>query len=264
MHSRAFSGGCSVVPVRMKSLCTAPAGAYESAPQASPRHFFCFVVALWLAIGFFAVPVLPARAAWENGWIENLQLAILVGGGVIALGRAIASWRQGAGPDVVALTVCLVPVWLLLAARELSWGAALLPPLSIGADGPEYSSSVLWYKPAVAPVAVALLVGAGCLFAWFRAERLVWAVLRAGHFPWIELCLGMAAALLSTYGEGHLLGMHVSPHWGHNAAVLEEWAEVAAYMALVLAQWQVLGWAPRSAAALARGSRGGGHRRNAR
>ena len=46
-----------------------------------------------------------------------------------------------------------VPVWLLLAARELSWGAALLPPLSIGADGPEYSSSVLWYKPAVAPVA---------------------------------------------------------------------------------------------------------------
>jgi len=235
----------------MKSLCTAPAGAYESAPQASPRHFFCFVVALWLAVGFFVVPVLPAKAAWENGWIENFQLVILLGGGIMALGRAIASWRHGARPDVVALAVCLVPVWMLLVGRELSWGAVLLPPLSIGADGPEYSSSVLWYKPAVAPVAVALLVAAGCLFARFRVERLIWAVLRAGHFPWPEVILGMAAALLSTYGEGHLLGMHVSPHWGHNAAVLEEWAEVAAYMALVLAQWQVLGWAPGSARACA-------------
>jgi hypothetical protein len=232
----------------MKSLCTSPAGAYEPAPPASPRHFFCFTVALWLAIGFFVVPVLPAQAAWENGWIENLQLAILLGGGAVAAWRAIVSWRQGARADVVALAVCLTPVWMLLAARELSWGAALLQPLAIGADGPEYSSSVLWYKPAVAPVAVALLVAAGSLFAWFRVERVVWSVLRAGHFPWAELGLGVAAALLSTYGEGHLLGMEVSPHWGNNAAVLEEWAEVAAYMALVLAQWQVLGWAARSAA----------------
>ncbi len=230
----------------MKSLCTALPGAHiQESSHAGLRHALCFMTAAWLGIGFFIVPVLPVEAGWENGWIENLQLAVLVAGAMMAAVHAVLDRLRGASRAAVALAACLVPVWLLLMGRELSWGAALLTPVGMGDNGPEYSSSVLWYKPAVAPAVVALLVVTGGVLAWFRVERLVWALLRACPFPWFELGLGVAAALLSTYGEGHLFGMVVSPHWGHNAAVLEEWAEVAAYLALLLAQWQLLEWAPR-------------------
>ena len=223
------------------SATPSPVGSAGTSP--APRILVALIV-VWLVAGYFVVPWLPASAGWENSWLENVQVVILLAGAALACAYARKFARTGSGKPAVALALCLVPIWLLLVGRELAWGAALLPPLGMGDDGPEYSSSVLWYKSAVAPAAAVVLVVALAFFARFRADRLIWPLLRTRHFPWLALALGVGSGVLSTYAEGHM-GMHVVPGWAGHALVLEEWAEVAAYLSLVAAQWQVLDWARR-------------------
>uniref|UniRef100_UPI00190F5564 hypothetical protein n=1 Tax=Microbacterium sp. 18062 TaxID=2681410 RepID=UPI00190F5564 len=74
-------------------------------------------------------------------------MVVLLGGAAMAVavarqGTASGDWGRAA---LKGLAVAVVPLWCLMAARELSWGAAFLPPMGFGEDGPTYSSSTLWY-----------------------------------------------------------------------------------------------------------------------
>lgn len=208
------------------------------------QRWLAALIVAWLAAGYVVVPWLPESAGWENGWLENTQVAILMLGAVAAAVHARYLTRHGAGKAAVALAWSLVPVWLLLAGRELAWGAVFLPPSGLDDGAPVYSSSVLSYKHAVAPVAALLSAVALACVARFRADRLIWGLLRTRHFPWLPIAIGLCAAALSTYAEGHM-GMHVASGWAGYAGVLEEWAEVPVYLALLLAQWKLLDWGPR-------------------
>lgn len=193
-----------------------------------------------LACSYPATALLPLSVAWENGWLENLQVAVLLGGAAMALtfARTDGALEPGAR-KVTPLAWALLPVWCLLAARELSWGAVFLPPVEITQEGPVFSSSQLWYKPAVYPAAAAVLAWSGWRLLRCRADRFVSTLWRSGGFIWPELMVFILAGMLSTYAEEHL-GIAIAAPLHGRTLIMEEWAEVVAYGALVLGQWQVL------------------------
>ncbi len=156
---------------------------------------------------------------------------------VLAARRQVAGDSEGLVAKGFAMAAA--PVWCLLTARELSWGAALLPPIDFSAEGPVYSSAHLWYKPAVVPLALIVLAWCAWVLLRSRILRAVPALLRSPQFVWAELAILLLAAALSTYAEGHL-GIPVASFLQGRAVVVEEWAELFAYFALVVAQWQIL------------------------
>ncbi|BFO55979.1 hypothetical protein [Acidovorax sacchari] len=222
------------------AACPSPVTFHVPPQSVRWRRLRLAFMLLGLAVSGAVASLLPVSAGWENGLLEDIQVVVLLAGAcmavLVARGRTAG---RAAGSVAKGLALASAPVWCLMAARELSWGAALLPPIGFSAEGPVYSSSVLWYKPAVAPLA--LLVLAWCAWVLLRSRvlRAVPALLRSRQFAWAELAILLLAATLSTYAEGHL-GLPVARFLAGRAVVVEEWAELFAYLALVAAQWQVL------------------------
>lgn len=203
----------------------------------------------WLLALLLGLPLaawLPASAGWEGNWMESAQVLVLLAGAALAgrpgwpaIGRRAQPSQIGGSVGDRQLALSLVPIWLLLALRELSWGATLLAPQSFSpVTGPQFTSSVLPYKPLVAPIAAAFLALA--LWSVWRQRLLprmmsAWRQGRLGGCEPTVLVIGM---LLSALAEGHLslqlpAGLPLDP------MVLEEWTELVAYAALVAWQWRV-------------------------
>ncbi|RYF26052.1 MAG: hypothetical protein EOO33_08040 [Comamonadaceae bacterium] len=217
----------------------APAAFHLSADAVRRRRLWLACLLLALALSYPATALLPLSVAWENGWLENTQVAVLLMGAVMAVMFARDSaFALPQGRAARGMAWALAPVWCLLAARELSWGAVLLPPVDFTQEGPVYSSSLLWYKPAVYPLAALVLAWCAWVFVRCRADRIVLPLLQSRHFVWAELAVFLLAGLLSTYAEEHL-GIAVAAPLHGRTLIMEEWAEVVAYATLVLAQWQV-------------------------
>jgi hypothetical protein len=216
----------------------------EPASSSSHERFLQiarWVLALLLLTSYPVATLLPEQFGWENGWIENAQAVLLL------MGFAHAAWvlrglRAAAPPptrspgDTTLARLCLLamPLWLLCAARETSWGATLLTSGVMAADGPFYSSSLLWYHPAIKPfvlVVVALMLAA---FLRWRLDRPLLALARQRRLPWIELALAVLAAVVSNSAEGNLA--LALPGSEAMRMVLEEWAETLCYLGLWLAQ----------------------------
>nr|WP_145545405.1 hypothetical protein [Variovorax boronicumulans] len=209
----------------------------------SPQGLDRMRVALLLACPA-SIPVgllLPAHWGWENSWIENLQVLVLM------LGFACAAVfvRRSDKHRNRLFWLGIAPVWLLVAARELSWGAVLAEPLAFTAEGPQFSSNTLWFKPYVYGLAGAVLGICAGLLAAARLDRVVGEMLRHAAFPWAETLVVLLAAMGSSLAEGHL-GWDASA-LGAQAQPLEELLELVGYMALVLAQARVA-WSLRSTA----------------
>ena len=79
---------------------------------ARTRRVLWVACVLWTLLGYPIALWLPVTAGWENGVLENLQLAQLLAG------AGLAWWF--ARTDHAALGYAAVAVWLVLAARELS------------------------------------------------------------------------------------------------------------------------------------------------
>ncbi|MEP7453488.1 hypothetical protein [Phyllobacterium sp. SB3] len=178
---------------------------------------------------FFAAD-LPVWIGWENQIIENTQAFVLL------LGAFQAIWFQRESDNDWQWLWCVAaPIWLICFARELSWGAVLYPPTSIGEHGPQFSSSTLWYKPFVYPtVSVVLLF---VVVSIVKARALVRSLIPSKYMPWTELIFVAVCALVSTAAEGHM-GLHTSFFAG-DPQILEESAELCAYILLLAAQCRV-------------------------
>lgn len=198
------------------------------------RVLLQFLVAS-LLVGLPAAWLLPVASAWENALLENLQVVLLVSGAALA-------WRfaRSASGAALALGHAVAPLWLILAARELSWGASVLTaPLAMRWSGPLYSSSLLAYKPFVYP-ALGLVLLACIVFALRgRVLALLEQLLTTTPFVWAELGLAVVAILVATYAEGNMPGLPTPASLGQRALVLEEWTETVAYLALLAAQWHL-------------------------
>lgn len=178
---------------------------------------------------------LPVHWGWESGHLENMQAALLLVGAVSAM---VAAWQQRSVPGGAIWKVASL-FWLVMLGRELAWGATLLAPLSFDPEhGPLYTSSVLWWKPAVKWMCMGLL--ALCV-VWTLRHRLISRVglrwWRESAMPWGALANFALAMVVGTLAERE--GAQWLPMSAGGLLVLEEMAECWAYLALWWAQWSL-------------------------
>lgn len=195
----------------------------------------------WLLMGLvLSLPLaqlLPVSWGWENGPLETLQAFILLAGSLTAAWNA---WRQRHQNGAAIWRIATI-FWLCMLGRELSWGAVFYAPLGMDAhSGPLYSSSVLWFKPAVKWVCAALLML--CIFWVWHCQllgRVLWPWLQQRLMPWGCLLVFGLSMLLSANAEGHsyLPWIHA---WPITGMVAEEMTECWAYLALWWAQWHLI------------------------
>jgi len=179
--------------------------------------------------------------AWsvENGILENLQVVALA----LGMLHALTAFRASRPARSAMLALCAAPVWLLLAARELSWGRVWLPASGQTLAGA--AAAFAWLQPLVRPLVLALVLW--MLFAAWRHR--VHQPLRsalARRTPWLCLGIVLAAGIGSTCAEGHMgcaLDLPVT-----RSQAIEELVELVAYSALVMIQYSLLqkAW-PRTA-----------------
>ncbi|MBQ0132932.1 MAG: hypothetical protein KBT18_12415 [Comamonas sp.] len=195
----------------------------------------------WLLVGLaLSLPLahlLPVSWGWENGPLETLQALTLLAG---CLTAAWSAWSQRRQSGAAIWRIAAI-LWLCMLGRELAWGAVFYAPLGMDAhSGPLYSSSVLWFKPAVKWVCAALLVL--CMFWVWRCRllgRVLWPWLQQRLMPWDCLLVFVLSMLLSANAEGHsyLPLLQSLPIGG---MVAEEMAECWAYACLWWAQWHLI------------------------
>lgn len=173
--------------------------------------------------------ILPSWVSWENGPVENLQALVLLWGMIQAL-----LYQRSGTKQWKWLWRGATLIWFICFARELSWGAVLLEPISISDEGPFFSSRQLWYKPAIMPA----LIGSILFFAIFMlkngSHKLLQPLQRTGGLPWTEFLLTTLCMMISTAAEEHL-GLTTGLQ-GAAAQNLEELSELAAYIFLFSAQ----------------------------
>lgn len=191
----------------------------------------------WIAILFFICSFpfslfLPLWVSWENQILENAQAAVLILGAIIAFcfglkaqGRMRVFWFS------------MVPIWIIMFARELSWGAVFFAPTSVSEEGPMFASSELWYHPYRTPVVLVIVAGIAIGFARSRAPRILFDLIAERKFPFFEIAGFVVAMLVSTAAENHLrLSLDSWP--GHHQ-IVEETMELAAYIFIVAAQQKI-------------------------
>ena len=175
--------------------------------------------------------VAPATWGWENGPVENLQVLVLLGGLLTAWAFSLKVRHR----DSRRVAAGAVLLWTIAAARELSWAAVFLSPTLVKDTGPTFSARLLPYHAIVDPVVVMLVIASMLLFALGRLRPMIQRQIQAGLFPWLEVGIGIMAALAATYAEGHL---HVAgqPNLPDvQCQLIEELCELVSYMALYLA-----------------------------
>lgn len=202
------------------------------------KHFFDS--ALWpgvltgiLLLTYPLCRILPKPFGWENGVIENAQAGILFVGFWLALVFA----RCAKQPQQTNFWVGLAPFWLLFFGRELSFGRALLPPQRIDVHGPILqSASGPWYAVIYFLFALYLVWGLYRFFA-NRAGRIVVQLVRRKKFPYFELGMVSLAMIIAAFAEHH--GFFDIQIPGDRNQLLEELAELVAYLSLFAAQLKV-------------------------
>jgi hypothetical protein len=189
-----------------------------------------------LAVLLFGYPAsffLPSWTGWENGPVEDLQVVAYAIGflqaGIIAY-RSEGNWR--------ALWLAVMPIWFLLAMRELSWGAVFHNPSGFDKHGPTYAASqLLWYNAAVGPMAAAIfLLGVGSALKG-KVWKLLPEIARQKQIPWIE-CLAAGVCVILMTATEHHMGMSLDAFLGEGQ-IFEEMAELAAGIFLLTAQQRV-------------------------
>jgi len=190
---------------------------------------------LWLAFPccYLLAYVVPRHWSWENGVIENIQVAVLLGGAL----HAAAVWHREGAASIGAAARCVFPVWIMLVGRELSWGAVFLAPAGFTDQGAWYSSRHLWYRPAVTPVLIALLAWP-VWSAWrSRLDRILLGGIASRRAPWMGLSLILGAAACSTCAE-QAPGFILAPL---HAQRFEELTELVGYVVLLMMQRSMIG-----------------------
>jgi hypothetical protein len=186
------------------------------------------LIVLGLPLGMW----LPGWWGWENQPVENTQAAILIFGFI----HAIVLYRR-ANDRSKWLWLAGIPLWFVLIARELSFGAVLFSPTSLSDQGPAFSVNQLAYKPVITPIVLALIAFSAVVIIRKRLPALGLEVLREGRAPWLSLGLVAVGMIVSSVAEGNF-GFRL-PIDKDSAQNVEEIIELGAYLALWAAQFEI-------------------------
>lgn len=188
---------------------------------------------------------LPERSSWENGWVEETQIAILLIGFFYAawtwsgLRRMPTSQVATGCKTALRLSLIAMAFWLMCAGRETSWGATFLTRGVMEADGPYFTSSKLWYHMAIKPLVLLAVAAAVVAFVRWRLDRPLLALMRRHRFPWVEVLLVAGAAAMATLSES---SMFFEAHETEALRMMvEELAETVCYLGLLLVQARLFG-----------------------
>jgi hypothetical protein len=184
----------------------------------TPASSFCLLI---LATCIFLGAWFPPSWGEENGPIEILQVFVLIISGLAALG----AYFNGVGSLATRrLLLCTVPVWILLAGRELSWGRVFYP----NGNGSFIPLKELWYGPYVYPIIAVLFLGTLWVMRKQGLQREVLRWIIKGKFPIIDIIVFLVASISGDTIEHHSRGF-----FGPKEALLEEIAELVAYVAMM-------------------------------
>ena len=101
--------------------------------------------------------ILPSEYFWENNFFENSQVVLLTIGFLINL-KFVLSLKSRYSKAIKSFWISILPVWLILIVRELSWGRVFYLE-EMGPHGPEFFSlKDLWFGPYVHPILAVVIV----------------------------------------------------------------------------------------------------------
>lgn len=217
---------------------TAVPGAGAPYPQVENPRFILWNVLILLGVllSFPLAVVIPQWASWESGPLERAQNVILL----VGCWSALLAAKHLRLPSSKALLGIAALFWLAFFGREIAWGAVFMPPSGMTEWGPKWTSKFLWYRPAVPYVIGAMAVLAAYWFVRYK----VWGaalvpLAREYALPVFALAQFVVCMVLSTNAEDH--GFYRLQNWyGTQVMVLEELVEICGYLALLLAQTQVI------------------------
>ena len=189
---------------------------------------------LMLGAAHWAAPQLPNWVGWENGPFESFQALLLLAGGLLA------GWYGAKENNRQTRWFWWVqaPIWVILAAREMSWGVVFLPPLSVLPSGePVFSARrQLWYyKPLLRPLLVVVALACAVMGIRSRQHEVLRRLWRQGDFPLLQIVIVAGCMLLSAAAEGKL-GLSFAQMQADAAQIFEELAEGTAYVFMLLGQ----------------------------
>ncbi len=126
--------------------------------------FFELRYCKWLLLGgvlssYFISPYLPVAWGWENSFLEWLQIAILAVG-LILNGRWWQEAKLAGDLSNARFLAWGAPLWLLMIARELSWGRVFYPNGFDPVNGPSFVAVAhLPYGAFVNPLIAVIIIG---------------------------------------------------------------------------------------------------------
>jgi hypothetical protein len=181
-----------------------------------------------IIFSYFIGSHLPPSWGWENSPLEWSQVVILSMGALLT-----GLWRQEAKSSGRYHHACFfawaIPLWLLMAGRELSWGRVFYPVGMDSISGPFFIPvSQLPYGPIVYPVITAVIVM--WLFAVTKYKLYVvpYELFQQGRFPTGEFLLVILSFVIAYIAEKQL-----------HFEIMEEIVECVAYLSLILTAYRV-------------------------
>ena len=162
--------------------------------------------------------------SFENHFLENLEVVVLLAGFILALGKTLFTELY----DSIKFYIAFSIIFLLMAMRELSWGRVFYP-VGTDASGEEIFIKVqqLWYFDILYPLITLLVLIALALIGYFyyqsETKGIRWNV------PLIETILFVIMSLLSQCVFDRGLIDYLDTY----SQNLEECSELLAYIALL-------------------------------
>ncbi|TWH46443.1 hypothetical protein [Sporomusa sp. KB1] len=191
-------------------------------------YLWKYTLIIIVIFSYFIGSHLPPSWGWEDSPLEWSQVVILSVGALLTV-----KWQQEARSDGryhhARFLAWAIPLWLLMAGREMSWGRVFYP---VGIDpitGPFFIPvSQLPYGSIVYPVIAVVILS--WLFAVIKYKLLAvpYKLYQQGRFPTGEFLLVIFSFIVATIAEKLL-----------HFEIMEEIVEDVAYLSLIITAYRV-------------------------
>lgn len=187
-----------------------------------------YVLSIIVVLSYFVGRHLPVSWGWENSPLEWSQVVILLSGALLS-GKWWQEAKSAGRYHHAQFFAWAIPLWLLMAGREMSWGRVFYPIGLDTATGPYFLSvSQLPYGPVVYPVLAIVIVVWLLAVIKHKLYRVPYELFQQGRFPFGEFLLVIFSFVIANIAEKHL-----------NFEIMEEIVECVAYLSLILTAYQV-------------------------
>jgi len=191
-------------------------------------YLFKYVMVMIVILSYFIGNHLPLTWGWENSPLEWSQVATLLTGAVLC-----GKWRKEAKSagrfQHARFFTWSIPLWLLMAGREMSWGRVFYPVGINAVTGPYFIPvSKLPYGPIVYPAIAIVIVTWLFAFTKHKLYTIPYELYQQDLFPIGEFLLIILSFVVSNIAEKQL-------HY----EIMEEIVELVTYLSLLFTAYRV-------------------------